>query len=107
MLNQQVDWDAALHSLSLHATVQYKLLRNARSVGYYPGRIIDNQRALCDFPKFIVLDSPGLGWFEERIKNNPDFAVKRLGSMPSRDPGPTQAWMVTRVTPSSACTPTN
>ena len=97
------DWDVALRSASLHATVQYKLMRNARSVGYYNGRIIDTDDALCRFPSFIVLDGPGLRWYEERIRDNPNFDSHRIAFLHTREPGPTQAWLVTKHLQSPGC----
>ncbi len=92
-----LDWDSALHSSSLHATVQSKLMRNARAVGYGGNRIIDTAVAQCDLDKFAVLDSPGISWFETRILNNPAFEARKVADLDFRDPGPTHVWVVTRL----------
>ncbi len=98
-----LDWTSALHSQSLHATVQSKLMRNAKLAGYYRDRILDPTEAQCDFDSFIVLDSPGIAWFEGHIADNPAFTVQKLGDLGFGDPGPAHVWLVNRLYRSPAC----
>ncbi len=98
-----MDWETALHSRSAHATVEHKLLRNAKAVGYYRDRIISTEDALCSFERFIVLDSPGLAWFEERVLPNSSFQVQLIGAMANSDPGPTKVWLVSRLSRPTGC----
>jgi hypothetical protein len=96
-----LDWQAALHSPRAGATLEYKLLRNAKAVGYYPGRILDDRQALCLFESFLVLDDPQLAWFHERVFNNPDYQIEHLGDFsPDR-----QLWLVRRLPNSTQCSP--
>lgn len=97
-----LDWDAALGSESLHATVQYKLLRNWKNAGYLVDNILTSRQIACDFSRFVVLDSPGLSWLRIRIQNNPDFQVQPILSLSGfGDPGPNEALLVTRTTPNT------
>jgi hypothetical protein len=93
-----LDWDAALHSRP-GATVDYKLLRNAKAAGYSSDRIIDTRQALCLFDRFLVLDDPKLAWFRERIFNNPDYQVEHLGDFTVER----QLWLVKRLPNSTQC----
>ena len=98
-----LDWEAALHSSSLHATVQSKLMRNAKASGYGNGRILDVREADCRFDTFVVLDSPGLSWFEDRILNNSAFDSKKVGDLGFGDPGPAHVWLVRSLYRSPEC----
>jgi hypothetical protein len=91
-----LDWQAALDSPSAHATLQYKLMRNGRSVGYNQDRILDGDRAACRFERFVVLNSRGLSWFEERVMDDPGMKVELVGQLPFPDPAPSQVYLVTR-----------
>jgi hypothetical protein len=98
-----LDWDTAWDSPSRHATVQYKLMRNAKAVGYTKDRIIETRDALCDFDRFIVLDTPSISWFEERVLLNRNFHVENIGYLGYAEPGPNHIWMVTRRHPGADC----
>lgn len=91
-----LDWESALRSPSLHATVQSKLMQNSRTAGYNSDRIIDTQAVACAFEKFLVLDSPGLVWFKERVFSNPQFAVELYADFAYGNAGPARVWLVTR-----------
>ncbi len=88
-----LDWEQAVHSPVRGATVNYKLMRNAKMSGYSSDRVIDVQQLTCLFPNFLVLDVPKYGWLQERILNNSDFAAQHLGEMPHD----LQLWSVRRV----------
>lgn len=94
-----LDWDAALQSTRPGATLEYKLMRNAKASGYSSGRIIDSWQAGCLFESFLVLDDPQFAWFQERIFNNPDYQVEHLGDFsPER-----QLWLIKRLPNSTQC----
>jgi hypothetical protein len=99
-----LDWTSAVHSQSLHATVQSKLMRNAKIVGYNRDRILDATEAQCNFDSFIVLDSPGIAWFKSHIADNAAFTVQKLGDLGFGDPGPAHVWLVNRLYRSPECT---
>jgi hypothetical protein len=95
-----LDWETALDSRSLHATVQYKLLRNWKNSGYLTDNILSSEDIACRFNNFIVLQSPEISWFETRVKNNPDYGVQFAMELPPVPyPGPKVAWLVIRRTP--------
>ena len=98
-----LDWESAWDSPSRHATVQYKLMRNAKAVGYAKDRIIESRDALCSFDRFIVLDTPSISWFEERVLPNRNFHVENVGYLGFPEPGPSHIWMVTRRSGSTGC----
>jgi len=94
-----LDWDAALQSRRAGATLEYKLLRNAKMSGYSSDRIIDTHQALCSFESFLVLDDPTLAWFRTRVFRNPDFEVDHVGDFaPDR-----QLWLVKRLSQGADC----
>ncbi len=88
-----------MHSARTDATVDYKLLRNAKAAGYSSDRIIDSRQALCLFQTFLVLDHPQLAWFRERIFNNP--TIKSSTSLIF--PLDRQLWLVKRLPNSAQC----
>jgi len=98
-----LDWESALHSQSLHATVQSKLMRNAKDAGYHQSQILDEWQARCGLDTFVVLDSPGIAWFEDRIQSNSAFEAQKLGDLGFGDPGPAHVWMVRRLYRSPDC----
>ena len=98
-----LDWDTAWDSPSRHATVQYKLMRNAKAAGYAKNRIIESRDALCGFDRFIVLDTPSISWFEERVLLSRNFHVENIGHLGYPEPGPSNIWMVTRRYRSADC----
>ena len=94
-----LDWDAALHSTRPGATLEYKLMRNARTAGYSSDRIIESPQALCLFESFLVLENPTNAWFQARVFSNPDFQVEHVGDFsPDR-----QLWLVKRLPNSTQC----
>ena len=95
-----LDWDAALASASLHATVQSKLLRNWKNAGYLSGNVLSSQEIRCRFDAFVVLRSPEMAWFEQRIQDDPNYSARPAMDLPAvPHPGPNVAWVVQRVTP--------
>lgn len=96
-----LDWESALHSTNRGATVDYKLMRNARDSGYHTERILDSKLALCKFNSFLVLENERFAWFQNRVFSNPDFQVEHVGDFATDR----QLWVVKRVSDSSSCSP--
>jgi hypothetical protein len=96
-----LDWEAALRSVSRHATVQSKLMRNNATAGYRTPRIIATPEALAA-DRFVVLDSPGIDWFERAVEPDGSFVVEKLLNLPTSDPAPAFIWLVRRVRSSAA-----
>lgn len=96
-----LDWEAALRSVSRHATVQSKLMRNNAAVGYRRPRIIATSEALAA-DRFVVLDSPGIDWFERAVEPNGAFVVEKLLDLPTSDPAPAFIWLVRRMRSAAA-----
>jgi hypothetical protein len=94
-----LDWDTALQSPSQGATLEYKLMRNAKASGYSSDRIIDSRQALCLSENFLVLTDPQIAWFQERVFSNPDYQVEHLGDFPPDR----QLWLVKRLPNSTQC----
>ena len=81
-----LDWPAALAGPK-PAVTSYHLLSANRNVGYYSRSIQDSDAFLCSHPDFLVLDThligqdaDGLTWFDQRVRNEPEFAWSNLGS---------------------------
>ncbi len=65
----------------------YHLLAANRDVGYYSRSIQDSDAFLCSHTDFLVLDThligqdaDGLTWFDQRVRDAPEFAWSNLGS---------------------------
>ena len=92
-----LDWEEALKSSTLDATVHYKLMRNWKQNGYLATKIVDSRFIICGPGEFLVLDNPEMTWFEDRIKKNSEFEFRPGPTLPvSYLPGPTRTWLVTR-----------
>jgi hypothetical protein len=81
-----LDWPAALAGPK-PAVTSYHLLASNRDVGYYSRSIQDSNAFLCSHSDFLVLDTHLIGqdadgptWFDQRIRNEPEFAWSNLGS---------------------------
>lgn len=94
-----LDWESALQSTSRGATVDYKLMRNARDSGYHSGRILEGALALCQFDRFLVVQNEGFAWFQTRVFSNPDYQIEHLGDFATDR----QLWMVKRLPGDSSC----
>src|SRR5664279_1532045 len=94
-----LDWDTALVPTSPGATLEYKLMRNAKAAGYFDGRVLDATQSVCLFETFYVLDNGKYAWFQKRVFNNPDFEVERVGDFATDR----QLWLVRRLSNSAAC----
>lgn len=94
-----LDWDAAVHSSVWGASVDYKLMRNAKRSGYSSDRILEADQLRCSFSEFLVLDNPKYRWFQDRIVNNPGYVSRQLGTLPHD----MQLWAITRSPGSASC----
>ena len=81
-----LDWPAALAGPK-PAVTSYHLLASNRDVGYYSQSIQDSNAFLCSHTDFLVLDTHLIGqdadgptWFDQRIRQAPEFAWKGLDS---------------------------
>jgi hypothetical protein len=81
-----LDWPAALAGPK-PAVTSYHLLASNRAVGYYSQSVQDSNAFLCSHPDFLVLDTHLIGqdadgptWFDQRIRQAPEFAWKGLDS---------------------------
>ena len=79
--------------------LDYHLMRAYRDVGYYPGKIQDNNDFLCTHNHFLVLDAPNAGtldgvsdvqpemrkpnWFDVNVRAWPQFEWKVLDTFNS------------------------
>jgi hypothetical protein len=76
-----LDRESALDPRSqLGAPLEFKGMTWTRRWGYYPGRIQDNDPFLCANPQFLVVDSPDHMWFEHRIRPDPTYTVRNIGT---------------------------
>jgi hypothetical protein len=76
-----LDSDAAATSDTWTGAVTMdNLMRNWRTFGYWPERILDYRSALCSWDSFIVLDDPEVRWFEFRIRDDPKFHAQKIGN---------------------------
>ncbi len=76
-----LDSDAADASDTWRGAVSMdNLMRNWRTFGYWPERILDYRSALCSWDSFVVLDDPELRWFEFRIRDDPNFHAQEIGN---------------------------
>jgi hypothetical protein len=81
-----LDWPAALAGPK-PAVTSYHLLSFNRDVGYYSGSIEDSNAFLCSNTDFLVLDTHLIGqdadgptWFDQRVREAPEFAWRILDS---------------------------
>jgi Dolichyl-phosphate-mannose-protein mannosyltransferase len=81
-----LDWPAALAGPK-PAVTSYHLLSSNRDVGYYSGSIRDSDAFLCSNTDFLVLDTHLIGqdadgatWFDQRVREAPEFAWRVLDS---------------------------
>ena len=81
-----LDWPAALAGPKPDVT-SYHLLSANRNAGYYSQSIQDSDAFLCSHTNFVVLDTHLIGqdadgptWFDQRVRNEPEFAWSNLGS---------------------------
>jgi hypothetical protein len=81
-----LDWPAALAGPK-PAVTSYHLLSSNRDVGYYSQSIQGSNAFLCAHTDFLVLDTHLIGqdadgptWFDQRIRQAPEFVWKGLDS---------------------------
>jgi hypothetical protein len=81
-----LDWTAALAGPK-PAVTSYHLLSSNREVGYYSRSILDSNAFLCSHTDFLVLDTHLIGqdadgptWFDQRVREAPEFAWRILDS---------------------------
>jgi hypothetical protein len=75
-----LDWGAALDPRSgLGTTGADKFMRAMKRNGYYARRIVPTQEFLCARDRFVVIDAPGVYWYEDRVQKNPDYVSRELG----------------------------
>jgi hypothetical protein len=81
-----LDWPAALAGPK-PAVTSYHLLASNRDVGYYSRSIQDSNAFLCSHSDFLVLDTHLIGqdadgptWFDQRVREAPEFAWSALAS---------------------------
>jgi hypothetical protein len=84
-------------------TLDVNIARILRREGYYPGQIVAGDAPVCA-PRFLVIDSSDLYWYERHIENNDDYKSQVLGAFPASDrPEPkTRLVLVTRTRPCGA-----
>jgi Dolichyl-phosphate-mannose-protein mannosyltransferase len=81
-----LDWPAALAGPK-PAVTSYHLLSANRDAGYYSRSIKDSGAFLCSHTDFVVLDTHLIGqdadgptWFDQRVRQAPEFAWRVLDS---------------------------
>jgi hypothetical protein len=81
-----LDWPAALAGPK-PAVTYYHLLSSNRDAGYYSRSIQEGDAFLCSHADFLVLDTHLIGqdadgptWFDQRVREAPEFAWRMLGS---------------------------
>jgi hypothetical protein len=86
-----LDWPAALAGPKLDVT-SYHLLSSNRDVGYYSRGIQDSDAFLCSHSDFLVLDTHLIGqdadgptWFDQRVREAPEFTWRILDSFDASD----------------------
>jgi len=94
-----LDWENVTAPGSPRGEVSgYHEMENWRSVGYFSGSIQYSDTFLAQTPAFVVIDDPGLFWFDRKIRLNPGFEVQALGEI-NRGPksaGTLKLWLVRR-----------
>jgi hypothetical protein len=86
-----LDWPAALAGPKPDVT-SYHLLSSNRDVGYYARSIQDSDAFLCSHTDFLVLDTHLIGqdadgptWFDQRVREAPEFTWRKLDSFDAPD----------------------
>jgi hypothetical protein len=86
-----LDWPAALAGPKPDVS-SYHLLSSNRDVGYYSPSIQDSDAFLCSHTDFLVLDTHLIGqdadgptWFDQRVREAPEFAWRKLDSFDAPD----------------------
>jgi hypothetical protein len=86
-----LDWPAALAGPKPDVT-SYHLLSSNRDVGYYSPSIQDSDVFLCSHTDFLVLDTHLIGqdadgptWFDQRVREAPEFTWRKLDSFDAPD----------------------
>jgi hypothetical protein len=86
-----LDWPAALAGPKPDVT-SYHLLSFNRDVGYYSPSIQDSHAFLCSHTDFLVLDTHLIGqdadgptWFDQRVREAPEFTWRILDSFDAPD----------------------
>ncbi|MGA3224961.1 MAG: glycosyltransferase family 39 protein [Acidobacteriaceae bacterium] len=81
-----LDWPATLAGPKPDVT-SYHLLSSNRDAGYYSRSVQESDAFLCSHTDFFVLhsqligqDADGPTWFDQRIREAPEFAWRMLGS---------------------------
>ena len=93
-----LDWENVTSPSSPRGEVSgYHEMENWRKVGYFSGSIQYSEVFLSRARTFVVIDDPGLFFFERRILHNPAFTVEPLGTFRgAKDSGKLQIWLVCR-----------
>jgi hypothetical protein len=86
-----LDWPAALAGPAAYV-LDYHLLHAYQGAGYYSPKIQDSHAFLCSHMDFLVLDAhvlvpmePEPTWFDFAIRNNPQFAWRKIDSLDATD----------------------
>jgi hypothetical protein len=86
-----LDWPAALAGPK-PAVTSYHLFSSNRNAGYFSRSVQDSDAFLCSHTDFLVLDTHLIGqdadgptWFDQRVREAPDFAWRTLGSFDAPD----------------------
>jgi hypothetical protein len=86
-----LDWPAALAGPK-PAVTSYHLLASNRDAGYYSRSIKDSDAFLCSHSDFLVLDTHLIGqdadgptWFDQRVREAPEFAWTKIDSFDAPD----------------------
>lgn len=92
--------DSLAPNADVGGTLDVNIARILARLGYYKGQIVSGDAPVC-FPKFLVVDSSDLFWYDRHIANNPAYASQVLGPVaPSDRPEPkSQLIEVTRTRP--------
>ncbi|MBZ5511707.1 MAG: hypothetical protein LAN70_11135 [Acidobacteriia bacterium] len=97
---------AALPDTWIGSVVMDNLLRNWRSFGYWPDRILDYRSALCSWDSFVVFHDPGIRWFDFRIRDDPNFHARKIDNYDNDGPQGVQTgtvYLVRRLGTPSYC----
>lgn len=95
-----LDWENVTDPASKRGEVSgFHQMENWRKVGYFSGSIEYVHQFLAQTPEFVVVDDPGLLWFERKVLPDPRLAVKLLATLPpaAGSGAGTKVWLVTNV----------
>jgi len=96
-LRYLLDWDVVNLAESPRGDVSgYHEMNNWRRSGYYADSIAPSQQFLDTKSEFLVISDPKEQWFVRRVKDNPAFAVERIGQI-IRENDTETVWHVHRL----------